>query len=99
LLAACGDNILAGDDEPNIDASLIDTGTPIDMMVDPDAGTRRTLAGGHLRAQIARFESFWRVHVVIDRRIWGVDERRPSRLPKEGSKYLRATEGRLGSAH
>lgn len=36
LLAACGDNILAGDDEPPIDASLIDTGT-IDMMIEPDA--------------------------------------------------------------
>jgi hypothetical protein len=38
LLASCGDNILAGgDDDPTIDASLIDSSEPIDMMVDPDA--------------------------------------------------------------
>ena len=31
---------------------------------------RPALAGGHLHAQLERFESLWRVHVVIDRKTW-----------------------------
>jgi len=34
-----------------------------------DSATSR-LAGGHLQAQLSRFESLWRVHVVADRSRW-----------------------------
>lgn len=34
-----------------------------------DTETSR-LAGGHLQAQLARFESLWRVHVVAEREMW-----------------------------
>jgi HD superfamily phosphohydrolase len=47
----------------------IAVGDEIEKFCDYEAKHDRTLAGGHLDAQLRRFDRLWRVHFFIDRRV------------------------------
>ena len=49
---------------------LIHVDDEVAKLNDYDDGRHTKLAGGHLGAQIARFNSLWRIHVCVDESAW-----------------------------